>query len=39
MPKPKPSADPFGFAAAINIDHLTDAQVALINDIFDKDVI
>lgn len=33
----RPAADPFGFFAAIQTDHLTDEQVALVNDIFDKD--
>lgn len=29
--------DPFGFNKAIQTDHLTDEQVALVNAIFDKD--
>lgn len=29
-------ADPFGFAAAIQIDHLTDDEIDLVNSIFDS---
>lgn len=35
MSRPKP-ADPFGFAASIQIDHLTTAQLEAVNAIFDK---
>lgn len=30
-------ADPFGFAAAIQVDHLTPEQVDMVNAIFDKE--
>lgn len=29
--------DPFGFFAAIQVDHLTPEQVEMVNEIFDKD--